>query len=158
MIQTCEISPGPATVVVRANGAVSPAAAISVRQAGPGVFTNAQGQAAARNDDQSVNSPQHPAAPGRVVSIYFTGFGPLSAALDDGAGAPVTPLIRSTAQVSVTIGGVPALIRYAGLAPNYAGLGQLNVEIPALPGGTYPVVVTIAGAAGNSALISIAAP
>jgi uncharacterized protein (TIGR03437 family) len=47
----------------------------------------------------------------------------------------------------VTIGGLPADIEFAGAAPGFAGLVQLNARIPAgvAPGDNVPVVVRIGG-------------
>ena len=42
---------------------------------------------------------------------------------------------------TVTIGGVSAVVSYAGLVGT--GLYQLNVAVPSLANGTYPVVATI---------------
>jgi len=48
-------------------------------------------------------------------------------------------------KVSVTIGGEPAVVDYAGAAPYLAaGVFQINAKIPAdLPSGPAAVVVTI---------------
>ena len=50
------------------------------------------------------------------------------------------------AAVSVTIGNLDAPVQYAGAAPlATAGLLQVNVKVPALAPGTYPVVLTVGG-------------
>jgi hypothetical protein len=84
----------------------------------PGIFTaDASGldQAAAFNQDGSVNGPDHQAAPGSVVSFYMTGLGQTNPPLSDGAVA--TGIAYATLQVTVTIGGQPAQVLYAGAAP-----------------------------------------
>ena len=58
---------------------------------------------------------------------------------------PPKPLL----DVSVTIGGIPATVQYAGgVAGQIAGLMQINVQIPngVAAGGYVPVVVRIGGA------------
>jgi uncharacterized protein (TIGR03437 family) len=47
--------------------------------------------------------------------------------------------------VTVTIGGIPAVVAYAGSAPGLiSGVMQVNVTIPlTAPTGTQPVVVTV---------------
>jgi uncharacterized protein (TIGR03437 family) len=46
----------------------------------------------------------------------------------------------------VTVGGKPATVYGAALAPGYAGLYQIAIQIPAsLANSDYPVVATIAG-------------
>ena len=43
----------------------------------------------------------------------------------------------------MTIGGLPAAVDFAGLAPGFIGLGQMNIAVPAdTPAGdTVPVVI-----------------
>jgi adhesin/invasin len=62
----------------------------------------------------------------------------------DGTAAPATPLSLITGMVQVTIGGQPAQVSYAGVAPGYAGLSQINAVIPTgLTPGDQPVFITI---------------
>ena len=59
--------------------------------------------------------------------------------------------------VSVKIGGLPAVVNYAGAAPTLvAGVLQLNVEIPAgfAAGNAIPVVLRIGGV--DSPVVTIA--
>ncbi|PYT21883.1 MAG: hypothetical protein DMG57_37285 [Acidobacteria bacterium] len=149
------VSPGPTKIVVRVNGTLSAPLDISVRQAAPGIFTDLDGQAAALNRDNSRNSPQNPAAVGSVVSLYFTGQGPLAVPVDDGAPAPIGPVIHAMLEASATVGGVPAEIQFAGLAPGCAGLAQMNLKVPPLPAGIYPVIVKMGGVASNAARLSV---
>ena len=83
------------------------------------------GQAAALNQDGTVNSPANPAQPGSIVSLF--GNGP----------APSSQFIAS----------VPAKILYGGQAPGLApGVTQLNVLLPSnLPAGAASVGLTYSG-------------
>jgi adhesin/invasin len=60
-----------------------------------------------------------------------------------------------TASVTATIGGTPATVQFAGLAPGYAGLYQVNVVVPQLAAGDYPLQLSVAGIASNSATVSV---
>jgi uncharacterized protein (TIGR03437 family) len=52
-----------------------------------------------------------------------------------------------SAPVTVTIGGQPATVSYAGLAPNFVGLYRFNVTVPSIAASaSAPVVVTLGGA------------
>jgi uncharacterized protein (TIGR03437 family) len=150
-----EIPPGPATVVVRVGGTPSADASISVQPVAPAIFVGARGQAAAINADGTINSPRSPAPVGTFVSLFFTGQGPVASPVDDGAAPPPGPPISATLRVSATIGNLPSMIEFAGLAPNYAGLAQINLKVPPLAAGSYPVVVTIGGGVSNSAWLTI---
>jgi uncharacterized protein (TIGR03437 family) len=144
------IAPGPATLTVRSGPVVSLASAITVRAAAPGVF-------AVVNADGSRNTPETPAPANSLASVFLTGQGMVSSPQEDGARA--VGVVRATeSPVAVTVGDVSTEVPFLGLAPNYAGLAQMNMKIPALPAGTYPLVISIAGAASKPTMIHIAAP
>jgi uncharacterized protein (TIGR03437 family) len=87
-----------------------------------------------------------PAAPGDVIILWGTGFGPTSPSAPAGAETPSTTTYNTATAVSVTVGGKPATVYGAALAPGYAGLYQVAIQIPAsLANGDYPLVATIAG-------------
>jgi uncharacterized protein (TIGR03437 family) len=87
-----------------------------------------------------------PAAPGDVIIFWGTGFGATSPAAPAGAETPSTTTYNTATAVSVTVGGKPATVYGAALAPGYAGLDQIAIQIPAsLANGDYPVVATING-------------
>lgn len=149
------LSAGPATVVVRVSGSQSTPASITLSAAAPGIFTQAHGQAAAVNANGSLNQAHNPATDGSVVSVFFTGQGPVGQAVDDGAPAPSAPLASATSPITATIGGLPAPIQFAGLAPGWSGLAQINLKVPALSSGTYPVLITIGAVTSNPGNLSV---
>jgi uncharacterized protein (TIGR03437 family) len=92
---------------------------LTVASVAPGVFTlnsSGTGPGAILNSDLSVNSAANPAARGDSVSIFATGAGTTNAAGVDGLGPP-DPLTGPNADVSVTVGGLPCQVSYAGAAP-----------------------------------------
>ena len=100
--------------------------------------------------------PAHPAHPGDVITIYALGLGPVSPPVSNGASAPASePLARITNRIQVNFGGtsitaVSATPAYAGLAPNYAGLYQINVTIPAdVPTGNVPIMLSMTNHTSN---------
>lgn len=69
---------------------------------------------------------------------------------------PKTPLSLITGTVQVSIGGQPAQVTYQGVAPGFAGLGQINAIVPAgLADGDQPAFVTVNGVASNAGLITV---
>jgi len=124
------------TVSVVVNGTPIAESSMSVVSAAPGIFTtaNGTGHAAANNQDGSLNSESNPAPRGSVVSFYATGQG------------------SSSGTVTLIIGGYPAPLWYAGPAPGFAGLMQINAQIPGgfLAPGIQPVVLSIGGAASQA--------
>ena len=146
---------GAATVVVSVGGVPQASGNITVRDAAPALFSLAQGHAAALNPDNSVNSGARPAAVGSVIALYTTGLGTLNPAVPTGAPASDNPLDDSAHRVTATIGGQPATVEFAGGAPGYAGLDQVNIMVPQLAPGDYPVQITVGGAASNTATVTV---
>ena len=108
------------------------------------------------NPDYSINDPSNPAKAGTTISAYVTGSGPVSPAATDGVPTPTTPYVYAQASNSATIGNLPATVSFAGLAPGFVGLVQMNIEVPAgLAPGSYPLSVTIDGQTSNAAPITV---
>jgi hypothetical protein len=64
-----------------------------------------------------------------------------------GSGGPITPLARAVADVRVTLAGLPCEVQYAGLAPGFVGVYQVNLRVPEnAPGGLQDLVLTAGGA------------
>jgi uncharacterized protein (TIGR03437 family) len=153
---------------------------VSVTTYSPGFFThdqNGQGQAAALNQDGSINGPDHPAPRGSVVQLFGTGQGPAASPVADGHPAPQAQdvtvavptsdgnacLVNQKPLVCVALGGSGggsqfADIQYSGLAPGLIGVWQLNIKIPkdGLLGNSVSVRAVIGGAAYSSNLVSLA--
>jgi len=85
----------------------------------------------------------------------LTGQGETNPSVRDGFVPPEGVLAVPRSAVSATIGGRSAEILFAGLTPQFVGLLQVNLKVPSLPSGDYPLVVTIGGVASNSALIAV---
>ncbi len=151
-----EIPAGGATLKVTANSVTSAATSIAVAAAAPGIFLVDTNRAAVTNPDGSLNTPANPAAPGDVVTVYFTGIGPLDHPVATGEPAPLGgPLSRAALPVTVTIGGQSVEAQYVGLTPGSISLAQANVVVPNVPGGDYPIMIQIGGVPSNAPLISI---
>ncbi|MBI2687064.1 MAG: peptidylprolyl isomerase [Acidobacteria bacterium] len=71
-----------------------------------------------------------PAVPGETLTLYGTGFGPVTPntpALGGGIAAGITQLNNA---IAVKIGEATAKVNYAGLAPGLVGVYQFNVVVP----------------------------
>jgi uncharacterized protein (TIGR03437 family) len=101
------------------------------------------------NPDGSLNDRNHPAHPGDYLVMYMEGQGLLDHPVKDGQVAPSTPLIRPILPVTATVGGLNAYVEFAGLAPGFAGLFQVNLQVPDIVSGDQGVVVTV-GSYSNS--------
>jgi uncharacterized protein (TIGR03437 family) len=123
----------------------------AVTPSAPGLFTldaSGTGQAAAVNQDNSLNSAANPAPRGSVVSLFAAGTGETAPPGTDGETA-ISPLPAPVLPVSVQIAGHDAEILFAGSVPGLvAGILQVNVRIPgaAADGNGVSVVLRCGGA------------
>jgi uncharacterized protein (TIGR03437 family) len=153
-------SSGTVTMQVSYQGNPTNTVTLNVAATAPGLFTadgSGSNGGAILNQDASPNTASNPAAAGTVVQIYATGEGVTSPASLDGALAMGPGYPGPVAPVSVTIGGQPATVTYAGTAPGgVAGFLQVNAVVPAgLASGPEPIVLTI-GNANSQAGVTVA--
>jgi uncharacterized protein (TIGR03437 family) len=133
------------SVVASLNGQHSVSQPTTVAEFAPAMFVNpATGEPIVqRHADASLISAQNPARPGDILTLYVTGIGGLDNPPATGAAATDSPLAMATTPPIVFVGGVEAGVLFAGLAPGFAGLGQINIELPqALPQGS-PLPLTV---------------
>ncbi len=127
-------------------GAVRGSVRIPVKDVAPGLLTIAAGtgQAIAVNENGISNSGANPAARGSVVTLYATGDGQLGPDAVDGMPATAT---RTNYPVAVDFGGFGGEVLYAGRAPGFIGLMQINVRIPGefVPTGAVSVFLRVNG-------------
>ena len=91
-----------------------------------------------------------PARPGETVTLYGVGFGAVSPFI--AAGDLAQQLTSLARNLQLNIGDVPASLPYAGLAPGYTGLYQINAVVPAAASGNVPLTFTLDGVAGAQKL------
>ncbi len=125
-------------IVVEYSGVQSTALTYNVVLASPGIYTlNQQGTgpgAILNQDGVTVNSATNPEKRGNVIAIYMTGEGQTNPQGVDGAIIPAvaSALKKPLLPVTATVGGVDAVVQYAGSAPGLvSGVMQVNVTIPA---------------------------
>jgi uncharacterized protein (TIGR03437 family) len=118
----------------------------------PGIFTYVSGSnlfvAAVHLNGTVVGDPlavpgTSGAAAGETIEIYGTGFAPSP------GGTVNVPVVALSPAPVVTIGGKPAVVTFGGIVG--PGLYQLNVVVPNLAPGAYPVQVSVDGTASLSA-------
>ena len=152
-----------ADVTVTFQGRTTRVTTVPVAPTAPAFFTrnsSGSGQAAAINQNGLLNLITAPAPIGTIVTLYATGEGTTTPAGVDGKVAGGVPLPQVIQPVTVTIGGNPAELPYAGAAPTLvAGVMQINARIPigTTPGDAVPVQITIGGVASPTVTLAVSA-
>lgn len=132
---------------------------VYLETAAPAIFTqNSSGSgpaSALKASDQSPVTASNPLHVGDTVEIYATGLGLTS---------PSNGYDVVVQQPTVTVGGVACPVTFAGAAPKYDGLDQINCTIPsgalifAPANSSVPVVITSGTRTSNMATLAIASP
>jgi uncharacterized protein (TIGR03437 family) len=135
------------TVVVTTGQESSAAFTIALTGASPGLFTTASnGKGQALYVNQNFMPFSTPLTPGSTIILYATGLAQTNPPATTGAGGLANqPLVFLP---TVSIGETEAQVSYAGLAPDFVGVYQLNVVVPAQLS-TNRIVVSIGGERSN---------
>jgi uncharacterized protein (TIGR03437 family) len=137
---------------------------VIVAPAQPAVFTtDASGKGVGivvdvqPDGSQFVVTSSNPASAGDAIVIYCAGLGAVDPPVMAGTAASLTQLSNTVNPVTVMIGGQAAQVLFAGLAPGYAGLYQVNVIVPSgiTPASNVPLVVTVAGQSSSPVTIAL---
>jgi uncharacterized protein (TIGR03437 family) len=141
------------SVIVVANGAYTIPDTITLAPAQPGIETNADNVVVGQ-DGSSILSATLPAHAGDAITIFAEGMGATAGFVQSGTVASGPDPVQIPP--SVTINGEAAQITYAGLAPGFIGLYQIDLQIPAnAPAGALGIVVMQNGVASNSAILPV---
>jgi uncharacterized protein (TIGR03437 family) len=96
-----------------------------------------------------------PAGRGDLVEFYVNGLGPVTNQPASGSPALTSPLSQTTTPPVVTIGGQTATVQFAGLAPGFVGLYQVNAYVPTgTATGNQPVTIAIGGKTSPTSITS----
>jgi uncharacterized protein (TIGR03437 family) len=147
-----ETGSGSAVLAVNNNGQVA-SYSFPVAVTAPGIYNFF-----IDNTSGTTNS----ARPGDIMTMFVSGAGDLTPSLATGATpssfAGITSLPRPRLPVSVTVGGEPVEIEFAGNATGLVGVIQINFTVPAkLAPGPQPVVVTVGSAVGDPVMLPLTA-
>ncbi len=148
---------GLVTVIVVAGSHVLPLNAVTVQPTAPGLFVDSQHHVVAQNQDGTLNSAVHPAAPETLLTVYLTGQGTLSTPIADGAAAPAGYLIIPEGFVTATIGGQSVAVLDVSMSATLVGVLEVTIATPSLGPGEKLLTVGISGALSNAGLVTLGA-
>jgi uncharacterized protein (TIGR03437 family) len=134
---------GSSQMTLRTPGGVSNNLNFTILPTAPSVFHTSDAATVVRAANNLVVSDTNPVLVGDELTIYATGLGRTSPAVDTGAAAPSNPLAAARTQPNVTLSGMPLQVDYAGLMPGGVGVYQINVRIPGsvTPGSSVPLTI-----------------
>jgi uncharacterized protein (TIGR03437 family) len=143
---------GPASVIVTSSSGRVSSAVIRVAATAPSIFTTNQsgsGQAAALDAFTFTPAPfnaRRPSGEANVIAIFGTGLGPDATDVDGNV----------SASVQATLDGNPVSVLYAGRAPGFTGLNQINLLLPTgISSGDHTLIVSRNNVASNPVVITI---
>ena len=146
---------------VSVTGSLSPPVVVPLSPAAPGVFTVSQdGKGSGVVLHGLTSAPvttANPARPGEVLTLFATGMGAVQPFVPTGRPALPQPLSVTTNPVAITLGSASARVLFSGLAPGFAGLYQINFEVPAgsTLGDAVTLNVTVANASSNPVVLPV---
>jgi uncharacterized protein (TIGR03437 family) len=101
--------------------------------------------------------PQYPVKSGDTLTIYCTGLGAVSPAVDDPTQAAPSPGPSVQNTPTLTIGTSNITISSAALVPGYAGIYAVQATIPSglQTGDNIPLTLSVLGQSSSPVLISV---
>jgi uncharacterized protein (TIGR03437 family) len=149
-------------IIVTNGPAISVPEPVTIAPVQPAVFTgDASGRGAGivvgvkTDGTQFVVDADHPVSQGDGAVIYSAGLGPVDPPVP--AGDATSSLSNTKNPVTVSIGGQDAKVLFAGLAPGFAGLYQVNVIVPGgvTPGNDVPLVISQSGRSSTPVTVAV---
>jgi uncharacterized protein (TIGR03437 family) len=125
--------PAAYTVQVVLEGHSGPLVEIQLAAASPALFQLDAHNAVAIRADGSVITPEAPVKPGGIVILYATGLGQTQPPVPYGQLFNQAAPLDQLTDFKLVLDGVAApasAVAYAGIAPGFAGLYQINVVLP----------------------------
>ncbi|MGD0436667.1 MAG: hypothetical protein ABSB86_09380 [Bryobacteraceae bacterium] len=157
-----DVGSGPQDVIVTNSMGSSVAFTATVNAFGPAFFAWPNNQVVATRQDFSLAAQAGtfpgvstvPAAPGDVIILWGVGFGPTNPAAPTGVETPSDQLYSASTLPTVTVNNIPAEVYGAALAPGYAPLYQVAIQVPtSLTDGNWPVVASVGGVSSPVGLV-----
>jgi uncharacterized protein (TIGR03437 family) len=153
---------GPQPVTVKNAAGTSAAETVTVKSFGPAFFGWPNNQVVATRQDFTLAAANGtfagtttvPAKPGDTIILWGTGFGSTIPAAPVGIETPSSVTYNTSTLPTIDIDKVPAKVLGAALAPGFAGLYQVAIEVPSsLGNGDWPIVATIGGVSSPNGIV-----
>jgi len=126
--------PGTVNLNVVVDSWAGPSIPVQLAAASPALFQLDAQNAIATEADGTLITPAAPAKPGDIVILYATGLGYTAPQVVYGQIPEMAARVVQSASFTIQFDGIavdPDAILYAGVAPGFAGLYQINLILPA---------------------------
>ena len=134
---------GQVPVQTKSGGLASTPVMVDLQSTSPAFFRAAQYAVAVHGSSNALVQPTGPADAGETITLYGTGFGATNPPVPDGEN--ITTALPLAGALSLSIGGLPAEVTFAGVVS--PGLYQVNAKVPAnVSTGDVAVTVQVNGA------------
>ncbi|HEV8145788.1 MAG TPA: PQQ-dependent sugar dehydrogenase, partial [Bryobacteraceae bacterium] len=145
------------SLVVSRDGRSSAAIDVPLLDVQPGIYTTDGTQAiVVHNTDFTLATAARPLDRNEYAFIYAAGLGRVINPPTAGNVALALPLSSALADVRVTIAGQAAEVQFAGLAPGFVGVYQVNFRVPAdVPSGSQTLVLSAGAVSGPETRVAI---
>ncbi|MBI2686096.1 MAG: hypothetical protein HYX27_07260 [Acidobacteria bacterium] len=151
---------GNVTLILRTPGGISDNFNLTILPAAPSIFrsgvsgpeTQIPAVVRARNNELvTVSNPIHR---DDVISIYLTGMGNTSPAVEAGFPGGSDPIATPLIAPTVRLGNVGLAVEFAGLAPGQVGVYQINARVPRNAPAGFEIPLSVAQG-GQSTSVSV---
>lgn len=143
-----DLIPGTAPLRVQLDSSYGPNIPITIAKAAPALFQMDRDTAILSRGDGSVATLDAPARGGEFVALYATGLGETVPNPGYGEIPSKAAPLRKLAEFEILLDGVPLdrqMVLYAGVAPGFAGLYQINLQLPDTVGVNPEIRLTASG-------------
>jgi uncharacterized protein (TIGR03437 family) len=140
--------PGTVNLYVVVDSWAGPSIPIQLTPASPALFQLDAQNAIATEADGSLITPGTPAQPGDIVILYANGLGITAPPVVYSQIPEAAARVPQSSAFSIQLDGVPidsGNILYAGVAPGYAGLYQINMLLPSTVGSNPQIAIGFGG-------------
>jgi uncharacterized protein (TIGR03437 family) len=151
-----QLTAGTVSLLVVRDSQAGPTVSLQLTNTSPGLFLWNGNNAVATHLNGEIISATSPAVPGEIIVIYAAGLGRTSPDTTSGQLASAAFPIFYASQLQVMLNGTacpPGNVLYAGLAPGFAGLYQINLQLPAGVTANPQIQVAIGAQISPSAIL-----
>jgi uncharacterized protein (TIGR03437 family) len=155
-------------MLLSVNNALTLPITLDIVPTAPGVLSAFDGPTARSSQNGAKIVAQHlngssvtsanPGTPGEYLVMYLAGLGATNPPVPSGDPAPAAPstLAAVTLAPTVTVDTLPSNVVFAGLAPHFVGLYQIDFQVPlGAHSGDVVVTVTQNGIAANPTMLPV---